>query len=271
MARDGWILHKIYKKYFNNIDSSYVYLNRILGIKGLLEWCDEPRYLMTLLKEANQDIADIEVSQSFNKNLEIFDRNKNKLLYWSKDLKKELTAHIFKNAGDSQRILLVDTTTGAFSSLKFAKKILGNRIILGVFTGTYVDKSNELYYSTFFKNPFTIKEEGLVKLIEFLLSAPEKPIKSIIRGKVVYSSPEGIKHVVYERVAEGIFQYVDDYISHWGLVSTMLPSADEWQLFAQHYIENISQTEVKYFEEVLFSSEPDNNSKEHSLKEIFGK
>ena len=44
-ARDGWILQKIFSKYFPEITTSYVYLNRMVGIRGLCKWCDNPKYL----------------------------------------------------------------------------------------------------------------------------------------------------------------------------------------------------------------------------------
>ena len=72
VARDGWGLKKLYDKYYYpkvKIESGYVYLQRILGIKGLLTWCDDPGYLKILLKNAKKEIPEIIVSKNYEENI----------------------------------------------------------------------------------------------------------------------------------------------------------------------------------------------------------
>lgn len=72
VARDGWALKKLYDKFYLpklNIKSGYVYLQRILGIKGLLTWCEDPGYLKILLKNAKRDIPSIIISKNYEENV----------------------------------------------------------------------------------------------------------------------------------------------------------------------------------------------------------
>lgn len=272
-ARDGWILKKLYDKHFRNFgspSSEYVYLNRMVGIKAFLEWCGEPRYLNSLLVNAAKSLPQISVSSSFDKNVQTFNKYQRDLSEWSSDLRCALTKHIMKAAEGANRIAVIDTTTGAFSSLKFLKHSLGERVILGIFTGTYSEDSSGLDYSVFSKYPFSTADTPIVKLLEFLISSPESPVVSFNQNGPEYGSSEGDKQKIYPSIAEGIQHFADDYITRIGLKDEFLYTYEEWAVIAGYFLKNISISESKYFDNILFSSEPDNKSDQEKLRDLFG-
>ena len=272
VARDGWILQRLFKANFSasQISSSYVYLNRRVGINGLMNWSDTPKYLKTLLQDASSEI-DINVHDDYNANLREFDLHYEELTKWSAELRKELFNHVASCTGKHVAIGLVDTTTGAFSSYNFAKQILGERLKLAIYTGSYVDK-NKKDYSKYFDENFTTLDISLVKLIEILLSSPEKPIVSLRNGLPVYGEPEGERALMYLQIAKGIELYFDEIFEMFGeYYKHILFSSEEWRALANCLIDNLAEEDVKAFETTMFGAEANNNQSLRSIAEIFGK
>ena len=274
VARDGWILKRVYEQYSKllsktTFDSAYIYLNRIIGIKALLEWCNEPRYLRSLLELASKDIPNIKPSIFHEKNVELFNKNITELKKWSKNARNELYAHVLESVPKNLKSVVIDTTTGAFSSLRFAKTILKDQLIEGVFTGTYLNKEDELFYTTFFSQVFTTIDTPSIKLMEFMITSPEPPVEGLLNGKPIYGAKEGKKEQIYKEIEEGIFGYVDDHVNLFGNLNNINFSSECLMKLFYNFRQSITDEDKLYFQDVIFCSEPNHGKNQETLMSIF--
>ncbi len=237
VARDGWGLKKLYDKYFypkTQIESAYVYLQRIIGIKGLLTWCNTPEYLQILLKSAKKNIPGIVISKNYEENKKEYKRYHDDLVKWSKKTHDELYMHIEGKADDKQNIAIVDMTTAAFSSYHFSKTILGKRLKLALYTGTF-KSTDDLHYITFSKNEFTSNDDLALKLSELLLSSIEPLVVDLKDGKPVYAKEYGIRQEIYPEIYAGIEEYVEEYLDLFGMIPGVMNDMKDWIELAKSY------------------------------------
>ena len=274
VARDGWILKRVYERYSKflsktSFDSAYIYLNRIVGIKALLEWCDEPRYLRILLELASKDIKNIKPSIFHEKNVELFNKNIIELKKWSENARNELYSHVLERAPQNLKSVIIDTTTGAFSSLRFAKTILKDQLIEGIFTGTYLNKEAEFFYTTFFSEIFTTIDTPNIKLMEFMITSPEPPVEGLSNGKPVYGEKEEEKAKIYKEVEEGIFGYIEDHVNLFRNLNNVNFSPECLMKMFNNFRRSITDEDKLCFESIIFSSEPNHKKNQETLMSIF--
>lgn len=265
-ARDGWCIQKILEAYFPKIKTQYVYLNRIVGIRALCEWCDNPKYLKLLLSIYKEKIPDIEVTSDYVKNKREFEKFKDLILQEAASYRESLYKHLHEASEGAQRIGLVDVTTSSYSSYIFAKRILGARVKTAFFLLTYLDKSDEFIYQTFKTNEIEIGTRHIVELLESLISSPENPVLSYENGKPLYSSNEAKdKKQIYFQIFEGINAYVLDFVSRFGWIDELMFTADDWSKYINNSLAQFSEDDLKLFELIKFSAEPDGSTNKHNI------
>lgn len=265
VARDGWGLKKLYDRYYypkTKIRSGYVYLQRILGIKGLLTWCDEPEYLKILLKNAKKDIPEIVISKNYEENIKEFKRYRETLERWSKNTHDELCKHIQIEAEDKKNIAIVDMTTGAFSSYRFSKKFLKERLKLAIYTGTF-KINTEFHYVTFSQNAFSSNNEIMIKLSELLLSSIESLVVDLKNGNPVYAKEYGIRQNIYPEIYAGIEEYVKTYLNMFGTNTHLMNKMNDWMELAQSYFTYSNGVDDDFMKKIYETGLPgiDNNVK----------
>lgn len=270
VARDGWALKKLYDKFYLpklNIKSGYVYLQRILGIKGLLTWCEDPGYLKILLKNAKRDIPSIIISKNYEENVKEFRRYQDKLTEWARESHDELVEHINKEAGDNQNIAIVDMTTGAFSSYRFSKEILKERLKLAVYTGTF--KLNKMFlYTTFSAREFTSSSDLVLKFSELLLSSVESLVVGLKNGKPVYAEEFGVRQKIYPEIYAGMEEYVKDYLDLFGTTNIAMNNMQEWMEFATDYFAYSNPIDDDYMKEIYETGLPGIDKNVKSMFEV---
>lgn len=270
VARDGWGLKKLYDKYYyprTKIISGYVYLQRILGIKGLLTWCEDPGYLKILLKNAKKEIPSIIVSKNYEENIKEYKRYYNELLEWSKNTRDELYAHINNEATDKQNIAIIDMTTGAFSSYRFSEKILQKRLKLAIYTGTFKTE-NDFKYMTFSNEKFTSNDDIYLKLSELLLSSVEPLIVDLRDGKPVYAKEYGIRQSIYPEIYAGIESYVKEYLGIFGVTYNIMNDMKKWMELATYYFAYSNGIDDDFMKEIYETGLPGVDDNVKSMYEV---
>lgn len=265
-ARDGWCIQKILDAYFPRIKTQYVYLNRIVGIRALCEWCDNPKYLKLLLSIYKEKIPDIEVTSDYDKNKREFEKFKDLILQEAAPYRESLCKHLHKASEGAQRIGLVDVTTSSFSSYIFSKYLLGSKIKTAFFLLAYINKADEYIYQTFKVDELEIGTKYVVELLELLISSPEYPVKAYENGKPVYDiSGDRERERFYSMIFDGICEYISDFTSHFGWHGELMFTAEDWILYTQCSLSKFSTEDLKFFESMRFSSEPDGSTNAHSV------
>ncbi|WP_337372251.1 rhamnan synthesis F family protein [Megasphaera sp.] len=270
VARDGWALKKLYDKFYLprlNIKSGYVYLQRILGIKGLLTWCEEPGYLKILLNVAKKDIPSIIVSKNYEENIKEYWRYHKELLKWAKESHDELVKHVNNEAGENKNIAIVDMTTGAFSSYRFSKEILKNRLKLAIYTGTF--KFNDTFiYTTFSPKEFTSDSDLALKFSELLLSSVEPLVVDLKNNKPVYAEEFGVRQKIYPEIYTGMEEYLKDYLNLFGITNVAMNSMYEWMDFATEYFTCSNFIDDDFMKEIYETGLPGIDKNVKSMFEV---
>lgn len=255
-ARDGYILQKIYDKYFGDISTSYAYLTRAVVLSATLDWCNEPRYLKSILMLASKKNHNIKVYENEKQNLKEFERKKKYLQKWSSENFENLNKHLVDCTKGKNNIAVVDMTTGKFTSLRGAKTILGDRVKMGFFTGTFSTEA-EIPYLTFAKRDFIPDDTPMINMSEFLISSPEESIKGYNSEGPVYDDSDDEKRKErYESIIKGIENYIDDFTKKFGYDYTCMMTFEEWLEFCEYYIKNKNEIDKVELKKISFSTEP---------------
>ena len=276
IARDGWLLRQLYDKHFNrnHIRTGYVYLNRLLGLKGFTTFLDEPHYLRILLRRAHMDIGTPEPSDDYQKNLELFDELEPRLLEWGSRLKTSLIEHGKAEAGKSERIVTVDMGTGRFASLNFAARIFGERHINSLFFMTVNNYHEKLVYQAYLPyvatsrdikviSPKLKNEFNVMELMEILISSPEPRIIDIHHNCPVFDGEKDSKPF-YADITAGIEQYIEAFLTIFTPDEGNTFSGDDWLAYARAFILNLTEFDLNALASIEFCAAADNETNPHS-------
>lgn len=276
VARDGWLLRKLYDKYFNrtHIRTGYVYFNRLLGLKGFTTYLDEPHYLRILLRCAHKDIGTPEPSEDYQRNQELFDELKPRLLEWGSELKASLIEHGNTEAGKSERIVTVDMGTGRFASLNFAARIFGERLINSLFFMTVNNYHEKLVYQVYLPyvatsrdinviSPKLKNEFNVMELMEILISSPEPRIIDIHHNCPVFDGEKDSKPF-YADIAAGIEQYIEAFLTTFTPNEGNTFSGDDWLAYARAFILNLTERDLNELADIEFCAAADNETNSHT-------
>lgn len=263
VARDGNILQKVYNKYFINdyqIPSEYVYLTRYVGLTSFLDYFDEPTYIKAILECYLDVVPGLTVSESFEDNKAVYKRYYKDLFKASEKYRNDLTKYILKLADSAEAVAIIDMTTGLMSSYRFAKKILGDRASLGIFTGTFKDNP-DLIYETFAKRHIVGGDDPALKLSELLISSPEPPILHVhADGTPVYGKSVGIRNEIFNEIELGIYDYCENYLRYFGKEKHTL-NMEEWLKLAQSYVQYCHNVDLMNLDNVYDTPTADNTGK----------
>ncbi len=251
VSRDSYSIMKIYEKYFFSkmkIDYEYVYVQRLIGLKSTLDYNGEPRYLKKILEEYKNDGYKINISDSYEDNKIEFDRNLTEIKKWAKNNNDELKNHIESVCGNSNNIALIDMTTGEFSSTKFIRNYIDDRLKISFYSGRYKDNWSYLY-KTFSVNVLKNEDFRNIVLSEMLVSSPEDNVVGIKNNKPIYQKCITTnRKEVYEEIILGISDYTNRFISLFGSENSeyLLENFEEWFVIADQYFKSLNHDDLKY-------------------------
>lgn len=266
VARDGYLLKELYKKYFykkSKIDYDYVYLTRAVVLSATLEYKDNINYLKSILYIYKKDGNKINVSDSYENNLRTFKSNYSKIKKWSQENYNNLKRDLERKAKGYKNIAIVDMTTGDFTSLSGAIKVLKNKISLGIFS--CILKSNGKYPCEFMGEYYNgaVGNRELT-FSELLISSPEESIIKIDKkGNPIYNSTdiENRKNR-YSEIYRGADDYIKEMLSTFGYDKNVLFTMDEWVYLSKCFLDYKTITDEKYLKDITIRFNPIMTSKE---------
>lgn len=209
VARDGYILQKVYNKISPNpLPNHYIYAPRILNMKCFGDYRNnleyQKKYIKLISEMLGRKISDKDINQSPYKEKikEWLDKNKNNYIKYLKTLNIK-----------GKNIASVDMTTGAFTSEVFLSKILGNNYAMAFFSGTFYHNLKYKYH-TYLDREFNPQTDlRLVTLMELLITAPELPIIDIKNRVPVYKESnkyDVIRKQISSEIEKGVALYLKE-------------------------------------------------------------
>lgn len=175
IARDGYILNKLFNIFNNDIKTKYIYGQRILNII-----CGIGFENKTISNEVLKEYFLKKLNMNKNESIENFTKNNNSIIQNLiennfKEYKKYLKS---QNFDTSKAIGIVDFCTYNFSTQKLIEKTLENENVLG-FYFTILNNKPTTFKHTKFYNLTDIKITGNIPFCEEIIGAPEPTIKDV--------------------------------------------------------------------------------------------
>jgi hypothetical protein len=228
---------------------------------------DLHKLFYTPLNVAKKDIPSIIVSKNYEENIKEYWRYHKELLKWAKESHDELVKHVNNEAGENKNIAIVDMTTGAFSSYRFSKEILKNRLKLAIYTGTF--KFNDTFiYTTFSPKEFTSDSDLALKFSELLLSSVEPLVVDLKNNKPVYAEEFGVRQKIYPEIYTGMEEYLKDYLNLFGITNVAMNSMYEWMDFATEYFTCSNFIDDDFMKEIYETGLPGIDKNVKSMFEV---
>ena len=216
VSRDGYILQKIYKILVgeNALENHYIYAPRILNIKCFLDYRNNFTYLKNIF-DINKDICPDfnNIPETFEQAKQLFNNNIATLQQRAENEYNEYKQYLAQLHIKNSRMVTIDMTTGAFSSQAFLTNIFKDKIVLGLFSGTFCENT-EFKYKTFANKNFIPEDIPKINILELLFTAPELPLESIKNSKPVYKTPtkdDLFRLNIYPYIEQGILDFVKIY------------------------------------------------------------
>jgi len=225
VARDGYLLKKIYDQLFadKNIRTHYIYAPRSFNLIYRLDYdVGYDTYVSNLsrmktilnhykicLPKKNVDIEKLshdEVKELMSANFDIIRKYADE---GYENYKNYLKSDVFRDG----MAFVVDTATDSFSAQKLISNSIANNV-LGIYW-CVMSNGAENAQSNVFKcfqkeSHHTIKSWNLV---EFIITSPEPPIKSIKNGNPVYFSINGSEArriKIFKEMERGIAEFINE-------------------------------------------------------------
>lgn len=273
VGRDGWILRKMYEKFFRlgNPSSSYVYLSRSISLLATLNHNGSSSYMEYILKNASKEgVEGICASETKEENLKLMRLLRDQLLAWSRERRKELEFHLTKNVGDIDSLAFVDLTTKWLTSFSAAHSIFQKKNVNNFALCFFGDLSEvevgklpfeaalgpESEMSVF--NIDLNRKINVVALLESIVSSPENRVVGFCDGEPIFA--EDGANYYYDSIAKGIEEYIFDFASNYSLREEyVLPVRDAFNLFLQ-FAKNIDVHDLGVLSSLKKSAKIDNKS-----------
>lgn len=241
VARDGYVLKKLYEKYYKDeysFSCGYAYVTRSCMLSSTLNYAGEERYLSKLLKLAKKSGLDIDLDNNLQKE---YGSKYSLLKVWANHNKHNLIKHLKKEINNSNRVMIVDLNTKHFSSLKACYKLMEDVDFIGMFNIVFGNDC-DARYETFACRNMGPEEMDAASISEILLSAPENSIIGIDDDlKPIYEKDSTKDN--YQEIMDGIMSFAQDYLVSFDKDMTL--SFDEWIDLCECYIQRNSQSKKR--------------------------
>ena len=262
VSRDGYILQKVYNILAGSfvVENHYIYAPRILNLRCFLDYRHNFEYLKNIF-ELNKDLCnDFNKCPKTLKDAEkLFSQNLHKIVPRANFYREEYQKYINSLDIKNERIAIVDMTTGTFTSQTFLKQFFGERLLFGIFSGTFNEVS-EMPYKRFITKKFIKKDLAKLNILELLFTAPELPLECIRDGQPVFkagTSADDFRLKIFSEIECGILDFVNKYQTIFGKFSLDIKGDDVFDLLNVVTV-NPSKEDMYYLTAVSHSKDVSN-------------
>ncbi|MCM1324616.1 MAG: hypothetical protein NC218_10880 [Acetobacter sp.] len=272
IARDGYLLQKVFSTFNTSINTKYVYAPRILNNLIRLDYAKKDvssvRAIIThyapkdpkiaLLYEQLKPHTPKQAHQFIQEHIELF-------LPLAREELNHYRAYMQKNMENAKHIGLVDTITGAFSSQKLVEMGLENNV-LGIYWGVVDQTFTPMFEYTVFAGETQGQSADYPNIfthnwnfIEFLLTSPEHPIINLnTNGTPIYAKeqhPMEIKRsALYKEIVSGAIAFAEMMVKTFNGADIHLTARDVVNL-VNTFITHPTAQDMKKMAEVMCSED----------------
>ena len=265
IARDGYILQKMFDLYHTETHTHYIYAPRSLNLICQLNYEKEGNFayehMKTIIDFYNTKYKCFEnLPKTYGKKeaSDILEKNLTKLkelsLLEQKNYKQYIKQHkIGKN------IATIDSVSMFFSAQKFFEKLFPEKNFQGFYyqiqKGADTKNNNVISYRPI--NPYSDD----LKLIEFIMTSPEPPIKYIENSKPVYksiSNEENMRIDACNIFSKSAIKFTEDMKRYFGNINLFLSNEDMIR-FINTFIDNPTDSDKLNFSRILFAYDPEHS------------
>lgn len=250
IARDGYTLHRVFDLISANSDikSFYIYAQRILRAKCMLEYGDEHNadVLIDMLRNANINIpnfANYTAKRKFIcENIEILRNDADTHMSEYRKYLSDIGIDF------SLPTMVVDSGAATFSAQRLISAAAGQAIdgIYTIITKPDYARKNNIRYNVWSESPSDI--DNITSVIEFIFMAPQAPVTDLINGAPVYQEnphpSELFRNNIAPEISNGITDFVSDIVDALdGLTPEFNPiSVNE---YVRWFLCNLSKMDIK--------------------------
>ena len=286
IARDGYILQKVFNTFNKTIKNEYIYAPRIVSMKCIGEYKNLADFtaeaILRDFAEQDEEIKfDVErvKDRTVNDWKKLFEKHRSKIKeiasHHMDDYKKYLSRLVKKN----DRVACVDTSAAYWSAQRLIEKALTRKIFGLYFVVYYADGeiAKQEQFQTFSQEYLPLSKHVRTNInlftknwffIEFLLSSPENAIHNVLPdGTIEYKQAkdefEKNRAELYGEILKGALNFADDINSRFSCNPFF-----EYSDIIKHinaFMGNPSKEDIKAFQKVNFKWYPTNNDKDIPL------
>jgi len=233
VARDGYTLEKIFRTFNTNLKTSYIYAPRIISMMcaGKMNY-ESPNYgievvvkKMAEFSKELQELLDSVNPVTKEEYKSFYNQHKQLILSIARDNQKKYKLYLDKIIDKKDRFALVDLYTTYFSSQTLLNNVLDENVFAFYFLmyPKAVNIFKRLKYTCFSETyekdlkqyvPWNISlYTRCWFFVEFLITSPEHPIKTLDNGRPVYIDPDGWENersVLYARMSDSAIAFAQD-------------------------------------------------------------
>lgn len=264
IARDGYILQKIFNLYdYSTIKTHYIYAPRSLNLICRLNYEKEGSFayehaktIINFYKEKNSVLNNLPEAKTKEDALNILEEHRDVFAKLADKEKEEYARYVSKEEL-SNSVATVDSVSMFFSAQKFFEELFPDNHFRGYYyqiqSGADVKNNDVVSYKDI--APYSTD----LRLIEFIMTSPEAPIKYVMNGKPIYkeiSDQEYSRMVACEEFSKSAVRFAQDMKSYFGNMSLYLSSSDIFA-FIKFFINYPKNEDIDAFSKILFAYDPE--------------
>ena len=231
VARDGYILQKVFEIVNPHFKTHYIYAPRMLSLAGSLdldkkfEYSDFEsisgikalkNYFENKYENINDENSDNEPDLSSRRSAYKYFMEKKAV--WKKYSEAEIEyyknylefLHKEDTAKFANRIAMVDLMTTFYTAQVFLQKVLSHKDTIGYYY--WVAPEYQHHYSKFLKITSFCQYRYYIPFVELLITSPELPITGIKDFKPVYKSNNVEKEIIRAEISKYISKGAVDFV-----------------------------------------------------------
>ena len=227
VARDGWLLQKVFSLFNNKIKNSYIYAPRLFNLICRLDYnrknIKQSQAIVSNFIQHNPEIKSLYDKTHLKSAKDYHNFIQDHISLFAQEASKSFQNYrnyLAQYISATDKIGMVDTITCEFSSQKLIQKSVGN-YVNGLYWGILPSQLQWTFeYSTFTKSDATQQSHRNVftsnwNFIEFLLTSPEYPIKGLSdANQPIYASVQHPSEVwraeTYRDISASAVEFAQD-------------------------------------------------------------
>ena len=278
IARDGYLLEKIYNKLFNKeqLKTYYVYAPRLINLCITLDLKNKGKYseehnraVINYYKTKSDIINSISQKELDNSKYMVLEKYINELEKLKNSEVSNYTKYLSNFNISGKNIGIVDSVSKFFSAQKMISSILKDKKFYG-FYYQIQKKANLKGINVKSYKPIQ-KYSKDCRLIEFTMSAPTPSIISIKNNEPLFkdlSEKEQVRINKFKDIEEGCLSFIDDIKKYFGENFPYELLTDKDVTFVLlNLVKNPTQRDKDNFKDVLFAYDTSHNN----YRELFPK